>query len=99
MRDAAFEIARGRDDWAPSLGRRLADALAGIATALLGRRRAAADLAVLRTLSAPHLADIGLAPHDLVGLDDDPRTATRALAARARARRADHADRWASPTL
>ncbi len=99
MRDAAFEIALRRDDWAPSLGRRLADAVASLFAAVLGRRRAAADLAVLRGLSAAHLADVGLAPHDLVGLDGDPLAATRTLAARARMRRADLADRWAKPTL
>lgn len=73
MRDAAFEIALRRDDWAPSLGRRIADAVATVLVDLVGRglagllgtlrrrRRIAADRVVLRTMDATRLADIGLA--------------------------------------
>lgn len=102
MREAAFEIASMRADWAPSLLERAVAALAR----LLRRRAAARAVERLRELEIPRLADIGLVPSDLVGLPGAlaPDEATRRLARTARARidtgwararaEADLADRW-----
>lgn len=95
MREAAFEIALGRADFAPSLAARAVATLRGLLARLGRRRRAAADLERLREMDADRLADLGLAPRDLVGLpgDLDPGEATRRLARIARRRAL--ADRWA----
>ena len=96
MREAAFEIALGRADFAPSLAERLGHGLIGLTRRLLRRRRAALDLAELRTLEPHRLADLGLVPSDFADLRDDldPAEATRRLARAARRR--SLADRWAA---
>ncbi len=93
MREAAFEIALARSDFAPSLAERLAAAARAAIAHLVRRHRAAADLERLREMEPHRLADLGLTPVDLVGLspDLDAAAATRELARRARRRLAD---RW-----
>lgn len=95
MREAAFEIALGRADFAPSLAERLRLGLRDLVEAFARHRRAAEGLAELRGLEAHRLADLGLTPADVAALplDLDPREATRRLARIARHRTL--ADRWA----
>jgi len=95
MREAAFEIALGRADFAPSLAERLARGARDLFALLRRRRRAAADLLELRGLEPHRLADLGLTPADVAALplDLDPCEATRRLARVARRR--SLADRWA----
>lgn len=96
MREAAFEIALGRADFAPSLGERLGHGLTALVRALLRRRRAAVDLAELRAMEPHRLADLGLLASDFADLptDLDPADATRRLARAAHRR--SLADRWAA---
>lgn len=69
MRDAALTIAALRDDFAPSLARRIATGFARLWAGLDRHRRARRHLARLRQLDAHMLDDLGLKPHDVAGLD------------------------------
>jgi len=93
MREAAFEFALARPDFAPSLAERLVAMVRATLARLARHRRAAADLARLREMEPHRLADLGLRPSDLAGLapDLDAVAATRALARLAHRRLAD---RW-----
>ena len=96
MREAAFEIALGRADFAPSLGERLGRGLLALVAAARRRRRATADLASLRALELHRLDDLGLTPSDFADLppDLDSAEATRRLCRLARRR--SLADRWSA---
>lgn len=69
MREAAEMIARQSDDFAPSLAGRIGRGLARIWSTLTRHAGVRRDLARLRRLDRHALADLGLIPEDLVGLD------------------------------
>ncbi len=87
MRDAALMIATLGDDYAPSLAARFGRWIAGRFATV--RRHLAAGRALHHVghLDERLLADIGLAPADLDGLDPMLPAATRRLAAAAADRR------------
>ncbi len=94
MREAALTLARGRDDFAPSLAARAIAALRELPALMRRRKAAARALAHLERLDADRLADIGLVPGDLGPREAvaDPLAETRRLARAARARILR--DRW-----
>lgn len=94
MREAALTLARGRDDFAPSLAARAVAVLRDLPALIRRRRAAARALAHLERLDADRLADIGLVPDDLAPRETvaDPLAETRRLARAARARILR--DRW-----